>query len=508
MREKDAKSFQVLPVEIVFTCLCFLRPTDILAAEEVCKWMQNFTKIHKLWKVIFTRNCLGNAWRLPGEGKEPDSWKKYYYLYKSQRGLKINEKMQNISAAVRWRVPIPKHFKSRKIRSREFKFSKDALGEAITWQIEVECLLGVPVYPEIPGAVLPHAPPYCTSASIEAKKKGKYCNYNHSHQMAKVRIWTTNTWTPEMTDHYYGSYCTIVVRDIFDEIDIIPEAVLDIDSGNNLMIDTCNLSGDREIVLRIDLTLALMISAPLAPLYTLLSSKDESCCIKIGYCRAIFEIARCKRKYGSTFSHLNNRSISSLVALAAEPRSSQKLRSELFQALLNLLSPAAVFIPDDLAGELLRTCINVLRDTPVPHYNCFGMRQTDVSLAQNVSGSLFNLLVHPVARELIDEAAQLTAVGLLEHPAYRLCTFSILAVLLTSLNWGTLCSSLEDKLSTITSYYMKSNNPLDTDCTGVAWDETDIAAYFLPLLCSSNITCVTFSSWCLNAYYFHTAVNI
>eukprot|EP01064_Diplonema_japonicum_P012677 TRINITY_DN20068_c0_g1_i1.p1 TRINITY_DN20068_c0_g1~~TRINITY_DN20068_c0_g1_i1.p1 ORF type:complete len:486 (+),score=85.71 TRINITY_DN20068_c0_g1_i1:36-1460(+) len=445
----------IMPNEVVTACVEFLSDKEVLGVELACKKMKQFVEVYRIWETMFKQK----KWRAPVS--PPDSWKQYYHTVMKQREVAIKEKINNVSCTLCWRVDFPIAKEPFKKRSREFEFSHDALGSPIKWQIESELKQTV------------------------------------SYEQAAIRIWTTNSWTPETTDHYYGSHCTVSVRDCHDKEDLLQETTIDIDNSKDLRFDAVLLPENRELLLKVNLTLALEVAVPLEPFYTLISH-EPSDSVRIGYCRAIFEIARCKRKHGSTFIQQCDSNVGILVNLAASNDTSNKLKAEVFQALFNLLSPSSVFIPDELAGGLMNTCIDVITEAALPAVEEREALHLSVVLAQNALGSAFNLLVHPVSKKLLTAPVLRQMEKLLSCPAYKLCNFSVITVVLTAVHWGTLPASHADD---VVAHYMAANNPLDPDCTGVAWDESDIAAYFLPLLRSKNLTCVVFATWCITAFY-------
>ena len=466
-------SLASLPPELLCTCLTYLEVKQLMTAELICKETQALVSKYGLWKVAFLANVKRHDWRVPtGERCEMDarSWKPFYFVYARQSGLDVRETVRDISASLRWRVRLPEKAVHFRRRSREFSFSRDALGSPIKWQIEVDL----------------RAPTGTHQEEVPV-------------QTGVVRIWTTNTWTPEMTNHYYGSHCAISLRDNLDGAALTTETILDIDNSKTLMFDTRLLPKNREVLLRIHLTLALEMSAPLAPFYRLLRG-DASEAVKVGYCKAIFEIARYKRKHGSTFVRSDDSdAVQGLVVLASADTISDRLRAEAFQALFNLLSPSSVLIPDAVVTELLQVCSKVLMHLPLATRDSVPY---ELILVQNALGSVFNLLVHPSTRKALCPALLLGMQKMLETGFYRPCWFSVITVLLTALNWGCVSEAAVPKLIHHTHSYIASNDPLSPECTGVAWDETDIAAYFLPLLMSKHLVCVTFARWCVSSYYY------
>ena len=504
-----------LPSELVSDCARFLPPESLMRVELACHRLRHLVNRRELWRLLFAAMVEKHEWRVPSacHTLKPLQWKPYYYMYRRQARLHVSEPIQDISAVIHWRVRLPPQNVAYKKRSREFSFSKDALGNEIKWRVEID-------------VKAPTGPPSAANQGQLAVGNGSFQSYSpyahqhqHQHQQQQqqqqqqevaqnapqsqdgmVRIWTTNTWTKEMTVHYYGSHCTISLRDNLNKTPATTETVLDIDNSKQLLFDTKVLPANREILLRIHLTLALEVSASLTPFYSLIS-KEQSEAVQIGYCKAVFEIARYKRKHGSTFATPGDGSdVRSLVRLAGRRAgASEKLRSEAFQALFNLLSPSSVLIPSALTSELLRACFDVLTRIPAKENPDDG--GVEVILVQNALGSIFNLLVHKATHRALSATVLAAIYQLLLRPKYQLCWFSAITVLLTASNWGVLPLNLRSDLSKHMETYIAANNPLDPDHTGVAWDETDIAAYFLPLLMSPSLPCVTFANWCISAYY-------
>eukprot|EP00755_Sulcionema_specki_P019701 Sspe_Gene.1226::Locus_413_Transcript_1_1_Confidence_1.000_Length_520::g.1226::m.1226 len=172
-------------------------------------------------------------------------------------------------------------------------------------------------------------------------------------------MWTTNNWTADATTHYYGSHCTVSLMDNHGTASVMDEAVVDIDNSAALQFPAAVLPVNRELVVKINLTLALELPVPLSPFYKLIASSgdDESDEVKIGYCKAIFEVARCKRKYGDTFIRSSDRDVQSLVSLAADEQASVALRIQVFQALFNLLGPTSVLLDEHVVRDLLAACL-------------------------------------------------------------------------------------------------------------------------------------------------------
>jgi len=225
--------------------------------------------------------------------------------------------------------------------------------------------------------------------------------------------------------------------------------------------------------------------------------------VKVGYCRAVFEVARCKRKYGGTFTRPCDRNIEALVDLAGSPETSEALKVEVFQALFNLLGPTSVLLDDKIVVRLLEACLQCLAGVPVPCSHLSVAAQRSASLmAQNALGAVFNLLVHPLCILSALPGNVEVMFSLLSEDIYATCSFSVITILLTALAWGGLPEWMHDELETSALNFMERFDPLDSDCTGIAWDESDVAAFFLPLLRARPLICVHFASWCIAKYYF------
>lgn len=393
------------------------------------------------------------------------------------------------SARVVWRVPLPCTLDSTRRRSREFTFSADALGEPIKWQIEIELSRGVPV----------------DSSDIVSDRKIVMLDAGgvpkRCRQSGLVRMWTTNQWTTDATRHYYGSHCTVSLRDSSGASEIREEEGVDIDNSQALEFDAGCLPKCREAVIHIHLTLALERAAPLNPFYRLIADTEsgESDAVRIGYCKAVFEVARCKRKSGAIFVRPCDRDVAALVRLAGAKDTGGALRVEVLQALFNLLGPTSILLPGDVVTELLLACFRCLHATPVP-------APADASqaalLAQNALGAVFNLLVHPLSKTIAVPSNLRSVTRLLAEPLYAMCHFSALTVALTMHARGLLPEGELPTLHADCAAFMAANDPVDSDCTGVAWDESDVAAFFLPLLRSGRPICVDFAAWCMAKYYF------
>eukprot|EP01062_Namystynia_karyoxenos_P000007 TRINITY_DN10001_c0_g1_i1.p1 TRINITY_DN10001_c0_g1~~TRINITY_DN10001_c0_g1_i1.p1 ORF type:complete len:646 (+),score=179.80 TRINITY_DN10001_c0_g1_i1:85-1938(+) len=357
------------------------------------------------------------------------------------------------------------------------------------------------------GAAATPATAVTPSAPSPGGPLGQASACGHFHQSGFVRLWTTNAWTRETTQHYYGSYCTLRVRDVYNRRDLVPEVRVDIDCGAALEFDACPLPRCRELVITGDLTLALEMPVPLAPFYRLISAVNpESDIVKIGYCRALFEIARCKRRSGGgSFVCLGDRSIGPLIDLAGDESTSAVLRAELFQALFNLLG-TAWFLGDELIQRLLEVCLDRLGNRPgIPSLEVWHQTHVNLHLAQNIIGSVFNLLAHPLAPKIIRGPRLGYVVGLLNDEDFRLCRFSALVVLLTVQTWGNLPQEAYRMLAGVMFSFMESSDPCNTEHIGVAWDEGDIASFYLPLLRSQHLLPVTFAAWCIQRYYFDSS---
>ena len=481
-----------LPVELIGNTFSYLEDRDIPKVELTCQSMQMLVKRYELWKSHYSYKCNVDDWRQPEE--EPSNWKQLYHQVGKERGLNAVAKIPDSSTTVNWRVSLPFTADTFSKKSREFVFSSDAVGDPIKWQLEVELERG-------------HAVPAKTDDSvllINSQDKPQ-----HFRQYGLVRMWTTNNWTAETTRHYYGSHCTISLRDSLSKNDIQPEVPVDIDNSAALDFNTACLSSCRELVIKVNLTLALELAVPLDPFYSLISSenKAESDIVKIGYCKAIFEVARCKRKTGGMFVRSKDRDVRALVKLAKDQSTTQSLRIEVFQALFNLLGPTSILLDDEVVADLLDACFLCLRSIPViPGYPSRpNDRQTAGLLAQNALGTVFNLLVHPLCVAASTPSNLTGITKLLSDPTYRICHFSVITVLLTILSWGKLPGHMMQPLEHATVSFMIANNPLDSDCTGVAWDESDVAAFFIPLLRTPRLICIKFATWCIAKYYFPTA---
>eukprot|EP01064_Diplonema_japonicum_P025515 TRINITY_DN36942_c0_g1_i1.p1 TRINITY_DN36942_c0_g1~~TRINITY_DN36942_c0_g1_i1.p1 ORF type:complete len:468 (+),score=108.21 TRINITY_DN36942_c0_g1_i1:43-1446(+) len=457
-------SISRLPWDVAADVFGFLDPADLSMVELVNKTVQGVISRRRLWRVAYEGECREKNWRMPC--KLPPCWKRYYHLSRKERNMVIQPRIEGSSVTIRWRISLPEDGKGFRRRSAEFKFSNDALGQPIRWQIEVEL---------------------------------------DDHNKGMVRMWTTNNWTTDATRHYYGSHCTISLRDPVNGSNVHDEVPVDIDNSAALTFNSNIISPAREMVVRVNLTLALELAVPLDPFYELISGRNthDSDNVKVGYCKAVFEVARCRRKNGGIFVRKEDRHIHELVILAGNEETSADLRVEVFQALFNLLGPTSILLDKTVVLDLLQTCFRCLNKVPVPCpvYPVEEMT-TACLLAQNTLGTIFNLLVHPLTRESITPDALRGVTLLLNDPTYRICHFSVITVLLTVLTWGKLPICMYHFLISTTNEFMSANNPLDSDCTGVAWDESDIAAFFIPLLRSRHLVAVKFATWCVAKYYF------
>eukprot|EP01059_Diplonema_ambulator_P035727 TRINITY_DN8539_c0_g1_i1.p1 TRINITY_DN8539_c0_g1~~TRINITY_DN8539_c0_g1_i1.p1 ORF type:complete len:468 (+),score=175.98 TRINITY_DN8539_c0_g1_i1:557-1960(+) len=457
-------TLQRLPWDVAADVMHYLDTDDLAIVELVNKGMQGVVRRRELWRRLFENACAVGDWRMPWS--KPLCWKQYYHVCRKERGMVVQPKIKDSSVTIRWRVSLPKDGEPFRKRSHEFRFSNDALGEPIKWQIEVE--------------------------------------FDNLHR-GMIRMWTTNNWTTDATRHYYGSHCTVSISNPVDERPLHEEVPVDIDNSAALTFNTNLLDPSRELVIKVNLTLALELAVPLDPFYELISGKNtqETDSVKVGYCKAVFEVARCRRKNGGIFVRQADRRIHALVALAGSETTSPELRVEVFQALFNLLGPTSVLLDDPVVVGLLETCFACLNKIPVPCPMHPVEEMTSACLlAQNALGTVFNLLVHPLTRDTITPDALRGVTRLLSDSTYRICHFSVITVLLTVLTWDKLPRCMAKYLSSVAQDFMLANNPLDSDCTGVAWDESDIAAFFIPLLMSKHLVAVEFATWCIAKYYF------
>eukprot|EP00756_Hemistasia_phaeocysticola_P003179 Hpha_TRINITY_DN12106_c0_g1::TRINITY_DN12106_c0_g1_i1::g.81917::m.81917 len=281
--------FVDLPPDIVAEVLTHLPPSSLLSAELSCRRLAHVVQQRSVWREAYRSQVSAEDWRLPSLA--PQCWKRYYHQVRQERGLAVCAKVPLSSARVVWRVPLPCTTDSTRRRSREFTFSADALGEPIKWQVEIELARAVPVEPS----------DLASDRGVMMLDSGgvlKRCR-----QSGLVRMWTTNQWTTDATRHYYGSHCTVSLRDSTGSSEIREEEGVDIDNSQALEFDAGCLPQCREAVIHIHLTLALERAAPLNPFYRLIADtrSGESDTVRIGYCKAVFEVARCKRKSGAIF---------------------------------------------------------------------------------------------------------------------------------------------------------------------------------------------------------------
>eukprot|EP01062_Namystynia_karyoxenos_P078511 TRINITY_DN8096_c0_g1_i1.p1 TRINITY_DN8096_c0_g1~~TRINITY_DN8096_c0_g1_i1.p1 ORF type:complete len:567 (+),score=136.09 TRINITY_DN8096_c0_g1_i1:172-1872(+) len=494
-----ASSLRELPPDLVAEALSHLDAGDLPSAELSCKALSALVRQREAWRAAYQQQCKRHEdWRMP-QGS-PRSWKRFFYQSKRERGLIVQSKISGSAAGCLWRVALPLTADPIRRRSREFSYATDALGQPIKWQIELELCAGVPLPPD--AAHTPGMPAQVELLGADGVPRPH-------RQTGLVRMWTTNQWTAEATRHYYGSHCTMSVRDTLNEVDLVTQTMVDIDNSHALEFDAAVLPASREVVVRVDFTLALEVMAPLSPFYELIAAPPspgitaETDLVKVGYCKAVFEIARCKRKFGGTFARQRDREIRGLVALAADEGTSETLRVEVFQALFNLLGPTSVLLDDALVTELLGVCWRWLRAAPLSGPSISETQQrASALLAQNTLGAVFNLLVHPLTMQAAAPADLAGIVALLSEEVYSVCHFSIITILLTVHSWGALPAHMLQPLEFATIGFMARNDPLDSDCTGVAWDESDVAAFFMPLLRTGHLICVRFAAWCVAKYYF------
>ena len=561
-----------VPGEVVADILQYLEADDLRQVELCCSEWRWMVAHRGMWRRQFGHKVLCEDWRVP-ETRAPLCWKRHYHQSMRHRALDVKARIPESTATIFWKVSLPKHAGTFRRRSTEFAFSSDALGEPMRWQIEVELEQGLPVeqIPHSPhhkatnpshydeggnplGVMLfpppelapvpspspspvpspsptgsvprededPAAAGHAEGAGSGAakgrrgKKKVAAAPEKLLHrQLGLVRMWTTNNWTTAATQHYYGSHCTVSIRDSLSSYDVQEEVNVDIDSSAALEFDTAYLDPCRDLLIKVTLTLALELAVPLQPFYKLISlqNKEDSEVVKIGYCKAVFEVARCKRKSGGMFVNRDDRDVRALVELASDPTTSTALRIEVFQALFNLLGPTSVLLEDEVVMHILYACFGCLQGVPVPFDATTHNSLTEAAhdslmaglLAQNALGTVFNLLVHPLCHRACTPVNLYGVAKLLHDSTYKICQFSVITVLLTVLSWNKLPPQLLQPLEMATISFMTANNPLDSDCTGVAWDESDVAAFFIPLLRSRPLICVMFATWCIAKYYFpHT----
>eukprot|EP01063_Lacrimia_lanifica_P029890 TRINITY_DN4644_c0_g2_i1.p1 TRINITY_DN4644_c0_g2~~TRINITY_DN4644_c0_g2_i1.p1 ORF type:complete len:690 (+),score=192.16 TRINITY_DN4644_c0_g2_i1:40-2109(+) len=258
-----------------------------------------------------------------------------------------------------------------------------------------------------------------------------------------------------------------------------------------------------EAVFHVTLTLALEWPMSLDPYYSLLSvSSVDSDVVKIGYCRAMFEIARYKRKHGGTFVKPGDRNLAHIVKLLTHRRTSEALRFEVYHALFNILGTGAVLLPDDIVVDLLWSCVVHLAAIPVQGPPGEPTTYT-VHLAENLLGNVFNLLLHSAAREVLSSPQAVNSLTRLLHNShFSICRFSTLTVLLSLKAWGVAFSTeTADAVDRHAREFMATADPTDPHVTGVAWDESDVASFFIPLLRSPDLLCIEFVAWCMERYY-------
>ncbi|KAJ9462246.1 hypothetical protein DIPPA_00185 [Diplonema papillatum] len=496
-------TLSVFPFDLTAEVVSYLGSDDLLQAELSCRYVRHVIRFRSMWKEQYHHKCRKEDWRVPPTA--PSSWKHFYHLCRKQRELVVKTKIPSSSATVHWRVSLPVTADSFRQRSNEFAFSNDALGDPIRWQIEVELERGQfqPTEPASGSVLLLPA----TEIEALAPRRETPCPLTPTHhkQTGLIRMWTTNQWTNDATQHYYGSHCTISIKNAFGTYDLQSEVPVDIDSSAALEFDAACLETCRELSIKVNLTLALEVPAPLDQFYRLVSrdNRQDSDTVKIGYCRAIFEVARCKRKYGGMFVRKGDREVHALVQLAADDSTGLSLRVEVFQALFNLLGPTSILLDETVVTDLLHACFRCLKTVPVP---CLFTNPNDMQtirlLAQNALGTVFNLLVHPKCSYSSTPANLFSVAKLLSDSTYRICHFSVITVLLTVLSWGKLPVNMIEPLTKATLSFMLANDPLDSDCTGVAWDESDVAGFFIPLLRARDLICVKFATWCIAKYYF------
>eukprot|EP01065_Artemidia_motanka_P037108 TRINITY_DN4532_c5_g3_i1.p1 TRINITY_DN4532_c5_g3~~TRINITY_DN4532_c5_g3_i1.p1 ORF type:complete len:577 (+),score=188.37 TRINITY_DN4532_c5_g3_i1:76-1731(+) len=483
-RVRVCRLLSEVPPDIIAEVLEHLPPSDLLSAEATCVCFAAVTRRHLTWRHAYRAQVVAEDWRTPLDA--PACWKRFYYQVRKERDLIVAAKIPASSAKIVWRVPLPLSAEPARRRSREFVFSADALGQPIKWQIEVELARGTPV------------PEHCEDSVDLLNLSGVRQPHR---QVGLVRMWTTNQWTSDATRHYYGSHCTISLRDPLSLRNVWTEQGVDIDNSQALEFNSCCMSQTRELVVAVHLTLALERPSPLNPFYRLISdvSSGESDAVRIGYCKAVFEVARCKRKAGGIFVKESDRDIAGLVQLAGAAGTSDALRVEVFQALFNLLGPTSLLLSGRSVADLLTACFRCLRTTPVP---APASPSQAALLAQNALGAVFNLLVHPLSKRIGSDEDLRTVARLLDDSAYAMCHFSVLTVLLTVSARGRLPADMRGRLLAEVEAFMVANDPIDSDCTGVAWDDSDVAAFFVPLLRSGRPLCVRFASWCIAKYYF------
>ena len=480
--------FKGLDTNVALLCFAYLPPATLRVVEEVCVALHELITRGNVWRRVFLHNVTAHGWSAPRV--EPSSWKAYLATYEREIRVRVHNKEAYGACTLYWRVALGGEGNPITVRSREFGFADDALGEQIRWQMEFDV-----------GETIPHS----TGRVANRAQEGVA-------QPAALRLWTTNEWTATSAEHYFGAYCVMSVRDSLNTMDVIPEQHIDIDVSQPFSFMTSDFPPEHamksEVLIKINLTLALELALPLNPYYNLLTPpvlsggegvEVESDVVKVGYCRAIFEIARCKRKVGCNFVKTSDCNVDSLVFLSGDPGTSEELRVEVFQALFNLLGPSAVLVKDETVAQLLHFSTERLR---IVLNGEVGFVEKGL-IVQNVLGNVFNLLAHPMTRRVLSRMGVGEVVSsLLFSPEFETSKFSVIMILLTMRSWADCDAAMNDLVVSGVAAFMKCKDPLDSEATGVAWDESDIASFFLPLLRANDVVCVSFASWCLGLYYF------
>ena len=468
--ESDRYHLLETPCDVVGRCVEYLSPEDLIQFEGVSRATRRYVADKKVWKRVFQRI----EELIPVN--EPSDWKSYLLQCRRERRVQCAIPIEDTHAVIFWRVKIPAASTEelQKVKSREFIFSKDALGRNITWQ----CCLTTDD----------------SNSELSTREKAR---------MATLRIWTTDTWTPESVQHYYGSYCTGCVRDALNENNLNREQYFDIDTSAGF-----NFSVPRtvsEVVLKINLTLLLSQDKDPSSLYNSFSSREYSTITKIGLAQALSELTLYRRREWS--GKLRSREVGGIRKLIQNIREiafsgeSKILCAELLQVVAHTLGPTTInnYIVAEVS-HLADVCQYEADYMLANQYD-----DEDQRLAHGMLLCLYAISGFPIQyiQPLVNSCLLESLVQLANTPGYNHVRFPVIVVVLSvGLKADYYPITVVNSLTRLMARFMESTDPTDHDTSGIVWDEYDISRYFLPLLMSGDLLTVSFSSWCIGRYYF------
>eukprot|EP01064_Diplonema_japonicum_P039255 TRINITY_DN9795_c0_g1_i1.p1 TRINITY_DN9795_c0_g1~~TRINITY_DN9795_c0_g1_i1.p1 ORF type:complete len:513 (+),score=50.59 TRINITY_DN9795_c0_g1_i1:65-1540(+) len=476
-------SLNCLPIEVLSDILIYAGPDALMTAEQLSSPIRK-TMVW-VWKEMYETVAGVKDWRIPKPRYfTPKCWKRYYWEYKKEieGPIKILQR-GTISAKIRWRVSNIDTISLRSSDSVTIHLNEDPSIPTLTkWTITLQtqivkdaAMLGVFVHvdsKDLPDSL--HKVKCCYSLSLLS---------DHHRQIA------------------HGAADGVGFNELANPRGwIFPRSAME----NNAM--------ENEALIEFDVTILPTKSTSVGQYYELLSMNDVPEWLKIVSASAVGRLAQFATNPVAAKKSLQGAGPIPLIVLFESPDTSDKLKTALAGCLWNILDTSTILLPVEMLQRIVGAACQTLSTTLKKNSQyletagdvkiveaCDGASQITQCLVNTMCGLMWNIPTGKVNRQL-----------LASHPLFFPSIYSVLCNdeylrshvcclhLLSSLRCH---GPLPDRYDNW--YHVLLNRYLSKEVrNGVALSHRDIVEFFLPLLFSSDLSCIAFGHRCITVFYF------